>query len=75
MSTRRKVQAPRGMVSHVTLGGKPLRGAPVEEWPSGEIFAAMSRDPMLAAWIPIDILGMTTDLNPNVLYLPEEVSA
>lgn len=57
-------------------GWRMLAHAPVEEWPSGEIFAAMSRHPQMAAWIPIDILGMTTTFNPGGLYLPvEEVAA
>ena len=45
---------------------------PVEGWPAGEVFAAMDANPKLQALIPIDILGMTTDLNPQGLYLPEE---
>lgn len=49
-------------------GWSVLAHAPVGFWPSGEILAAMYRHPDLAALIPIDIIGMATDLNPNGLY-------
>lgn len=54
-------------------GWRQLAHAPVGGWPSGEIFAAMytSGDRRLAQWFPIDIIGMTTDLNPSGLYLAE----
>lgn len=45
-----------------------LANAPVEGWPAREILTAMSKSPRLAAAIPIDILGMVTDCNPNELY-------
>lgn len=49
---------------------------PVQGWPAGEVFAAMQAHPKLAGLVPIDIVGMTTDLNPGGLYLPgEEVTA
>lgn len=51
-------------------GWRQLAHAPVEGWPSGKIFAAMAAVPEIAQWIPIDILGMVTDLNPGGLYLP-----
>lgn len=54
-------------------GWSVLAHAPVEQWPSGEIFAAMADTAELRALIPIDILGMTTDRNPSGLYLPEEI--
>lgn len=43
---------------------------PVEGWPAGEVFAAMHATEALRALVPIDILGMTTDINPQGLYLP-----
>lgn len=46
-----------------------LAHAPVGGWPAGEIIAAMDDTPELAALVPIDILGMTTDRNPGGLYL------
>jgi hypothetical protein len=50
------------------LGWARLSGAPVGGWPAGEVFAAMSQTPELSALVPIDVLGMTTDLNPSGLY-------
>ena len=50
-----------------------LLHAPVEDWPSGEIIAAAFRQPQLTALIPIDIVGMRTDLNPGGFYLRDEV--
>lgn len=50
-------------------GWATLAHAPVEGWPSGEIFAAML-DSGMEAVIPIDTVGMTTDRNPSGLYLP-----
>lgn len=49
-------------------GWAQLAHAPVGNWPSGEIFAAMYEHPNLGAIIPIDIVGMATDLNPQGLY-------
>jgi len=45
---------------------------PVIGWPAGEILGAMADTPKLAALIPIDILGMTTDRNPSGLYMKAE---
>lgn len=56
-------------------GWRQLAHAPVEGWPAGEILARMQENPALAQWIPIDRIGMLTDLNPGGLYLPEEVKA
>lgn len=52
-------------------GWRQLAHAPVGGWPSREIFTAMYNDPRLRPWIPIDIIGMATDLNPSGLYLRE----
>lgn len=51
-------------------GWAVLSGAPVEGWPAGEIFRAMAQTKGLDQLVPIDILGMVTDLNPSGLYLP-----
>lgn len=57
-------------------GWAELAHAPVGGWPSGEIFAAMWLHPKLGALIPIDVVGMATDLNPSGLYLASaEVTA
>ncbi len=45
-----------------------LSKAPVEGWPAKEIFEAASKTPSLSALIPVDRLGMLTDLNPGKLY-------
>jgi hypothetical protein len=46
-----------------------LANAPVQEWPAAEIIEAIADDPQLGAvMVPIDILGMLTDRNPNGLY-------
>lgn len=45
-----------------------LSDAPVRGWPAGEIYAAMDQTPDLAVLLPIDRLGMLTDLNPSGLY-------
>ncbi len=49
-------------------GWYDLLHSPVGGWPAGEIIAASYRDKRLRALIPIDIVGMTTDLNPGGLY-------
>jgi hypothetical protein len=49
-------------------GWMTLANAPVEGWPAREILTAMAETPRLAACVPIDILGMVTDLNPKGLY-------
>lgn len=47
----------------IFLGEAPVRG-----WPAGEIYAAAWQTPGIAAYIPIDKVGMTTDLNPAGVY-------
>jgi hypothetical protein len=49
-------------------GWRVLAHAPVGGWPAGEVFTAMNATPKLAALIPIDVLGMATDVNPKGLY-------
>jgi len=56
-------------------GWVTLAHAPVEGWPSDEILAAIENTPGLTGRVPIDILGMATDLNPKGLYLPIEEAA
>lgn len=51
-------------------GWMDLANQPVLGWPSAEILTLMARTPGLAALVPIDHLGMRTDLNPEGLYLP-----
>jgi hypothetical protein len=51
-------------------GWRQLAHAPVQGWPAGEILAAMHGVPEIAQWIPIDRIGMLTDVNPGGLYLP-----
>lgn len=46
--------------------------APVGGWPNDEITLAAYQTPGLKALIPIDRVGMCTDVNPGGLYLPEE---
>lgn len=45
-----------------------LAHAPVQNWPAGEIIDAMVESGF-GAFIPIDIIGMTTDRNPGGAYL------
>jgi hypothetical protein len=46
-----------------------LASAPVGNWPSAEIIPAIADDPQLGtALVPIDVLGMITDRNPDGLY-------
>jgi hypothetical protein len=47
-----------------------LTRAPVQGWPAAEILAAIDDTPGLSGRVPIDILGMVTDRNPQGLYLP-----
>jgi hypothetical protein len=49
-------------------GWNQLLHAPVEEWPAKEIITAAYRTPSLSYLIPIDIVGMVTDEDPNGLY-------
>lgn len=50
-----------------------LAHAPMEGWPSKEIITAMYHMPDVSVLIPVDIVGMVTDLNPGGLYLPDSV--
>lgn len=50
-------------------GWSVLAHAPVQGWPAGEIYEAMSFTPGLKSLVPIDRVGMLTDLNPGGLYL------
>jgi hypothetical protein len=52
------------------MGWAILAHCPVEGWPAGEILDAMYHTDGLAVHIPIDLLGMVTDINPDGLYLP-----
>ncbi len=62
--------------SFLELCGYPLdyRGwahlvhGPVQGWPCGEIVTAMCATKELAVVTPIDVIGMTTELNPKGLY-------
>lgn len=45
---------------------------PVKGWPAAEIIEAMYQTPHLATLIPIDRVGMLTNINPQGLYLPGE---
>jgi len=62
--------------SFLELCGYPLdyRGwahlvhGPAEGWPCGEIVTAMCATKELAVVTPIDVIGMTTELNPKGLY-------
>lgn len=49
-------------------GWAQLAHAPVGGWPSEEIFTAMAQHDKLGVLVPIDIVGMATDLNPQGLY-------
>lgn len=49
-------------------GWSNLAHMAVEGWPAKEIITAMYNDPQLGFLIPIDIVGMVTDLNPQGLY-------
>ncbi|WNN95164.1 hypothetical protein SEA_MAGRITTE_213 [Microbacterium phage Magritte] len=49
-----------------------LGNAPVQGWPAAEIIEAMYHTPGLAAFVPVDIAGMLTTLNPEGLYLPSD---
>jgi hypothetical protein len=45
-----------------------LLGGPMQGWPSKEIVAAAYHTKALRHLVPIDIVGMVTDENPNNLY-------
>lgn len=49
-----------------------LSRAPVQQWPAREIYAKAAAHKELRSLIPIDRLGMLTDLNPGGLYLPNK---
>jgi hypothetical protein len=49
-------------------GWMSLFNAPVGGWPAKEIMTAADAHPDLAPLIPVDVLGMVTDLNPGGLY-------
>lgn len=49
-------------------GWARLAHAPVLGWPSSEIISAMYECEELSALVPIDIVGMVTDHNPQELY-------
>lgn len=51
-------------------GWAVLAHAPVGGWPAAEIIEAMARTPKLSSLVPIDRVGMLTDLNPGGSYLP-----
>lgn len=50
-------------------GWHQMAHLPVNGWPAAEVLTAMHQTPGLGALIPIDILGMVTDLNPGGLYM------
>lgn len=54
-----------------TRGWASLLSSPIQGWPSREIVLTASKDKRLRQLIPIDILGMLTDENPDGLYLKE----
>lgn len=49
-----------------------LAHAPVGGWPAAEIVEAMFNTPQLKVYLPIDLVGMLTDLNPGECYLKKE---
>lgn len=49
-------------------GWAELFEGPMEGWPAAEIVSRASQTPALAALVPIDILGMLTNKNPEGLY-------
>lgn len=69
--------SPRALAFLETVGPLDRKGwaqlahAPVEGWPSDEIIAAMWQDKRIGALIPIDIVGMATNLNPHGIYMRE----
>lgn len=68
----REAQAFLRMLGPLDMEGwSVLAHAPVGGWPAGEIIAAMYGVDRLSQHIPIDIVGMVTDLNPSGLYLPD----
>ena len=63
------MHAPRGGPSSPPAppAAAGARVCPVGGWPAGEIFEAMTHTKGLEALVPIDLLGMLTDLNPDGL--------
>jgi hypothetical protein len=52
------------------LGWMQLASGPMQEWPAGEILAAIADTPALGSTVPpIDHLGMLTSRNPDENYL------
>ena len=74
--TPRKPFSPSAEIFLEMLGPLDFEGwvllahAPVENWPAAEILDAIENTEGLRGRVPIDILGMITDLNPKGLYLP-----
>lgn len=60
-----KMWAPRGLDYK---GWMTLFNGPMQAWPSKEIVAAAYQTKAVAATIPLDIVGMLTDVNPAKLY-------
>ena len=46
-------------------GWRVLLNSPVGGWPSKEIITAADKDPRLSAYIPVDVIGMLTNLDDN----------
>jgi hypothetical protein len=57
--------APKGLDRE---GWSVLLHAPVEDWPAAAVVEAAYQTPAIAALLPVDIVGMLTDLNPGELY-------
>lgn len=51
-------------------GWNTLANGPMEDWPAGEVLAAMDDTKELSSLVPVDRLGMLTNRNPGGLYLP-----
>lgn len=61
------------MVGPLDLEGwATLASAPVQGWEAAEILSAMHATDQLRPLLPIDRIGMLTDLNPQGLYLPDD---
>lgn len=55
------------------IGWSRLANAPVGGmWPAADILGAMWETTELCSLVPIDVIGMVTDINPAGLYLPGE---
>lgn len=54
-------------------GWGQLTNGPMEQWPAAEIIRAMYDTPALRSLVPVDILGMLTDINPGKCYLTEDL--